>query len=447
MPEINNIVIAGLGISGFEAALLALEKCQQVFVLDTFDSTAIQNRAACLTEKGAEVITNINLKETRLPIQPDAVVISPGIDPRQEFGQFLNSLNAPILSELEFAALYIKTPMIGITGTNGKTTTVELITHCLKMLGKKAIAAGNIGYALCKVAREENDLDFIVVEVSSFQLEAINKLKFKAAAVLNISSDHVDRYDSFEDYGNTKLKILSHTDSPSVSRSILNESWEVNAENLKTFSVGGEISDIYLSEGFIITGDQRLKFPTENLNGLHNAENLMAAMSVLRDCGFPIKAVYEASFSYKTAPHRMQFVVEHKGIQIYNDSKSTNPHALKTALESLGTPYARNIVLIAGGRDKKMDFKIVNTALCSYTREVYLYGECTPILYEVWKDKVQCIRCKNFNEAVQLALSSVTKGELLLLSPGCSSLDSFRSYEERGNEFVKTVQEWTTNER
>ncbi|MCM8539166.1 MAG: UDP-N-acetylmuramoyl-L-alanine--D-glutamate ligase [Lentisphaeraceae bacterium] len=433
----KNILIAGLGISGFEAAQLALEKCENVVVLDTYQSTSLQNRASCLTQKGAAVFTGINLADFKLPYQPDLIVISPGIDPRSDFGKFLYNLKIPVIGELEFASRFIKTPLIGITGTNGKTTTVELITHCLSKLGKKVIAAGNIGLALSKVARENQHLDYIVVEVSSFQLEAIDTIQFISSAILNISSDHVDRYDSFEDYGNTKLKIFEHSEKTTATQDLLTK-WNIKKENTRIIKP--------LKNSQIEVDGQQFDFSEHPMTGIHNAENLAVCLSVLNHCGFSLEEVYKMSLSYRMAPHRMQKILEHRGILFINDSKATNPHALLMALKSLGEIDKRNIVLIAGGRDKKMDFKIVNTALCSYTKEVYLYGECRAGLYEVWKDETSCIICDDFSEAVQKALKSVKNGETLLLSPGCSSLDSFRNYEDRGNTFVKNVQEWTENE-
>lgn len=439
----SHILIAGLGVSGFEAALLALCKYTKVTVIDTFESTAIQNRAAALTEKGAAVITGADLKKVSFPEKPKLAVISPGIHPKEELGLFLYALDCPLVSELEFAAAFTDIPLIGITGTNGKTTSVELTTHCLNKMDKKAIAAGNIGLALSKVVREANHWDFIVVEVSSFQLEAIDKISFTAGAVLNISSDHINRYDSFEDYGRTKLKLLAHSKHCTVSSSLISEGWPVDNLNVRTVSSTDPSAEINLQNGRISANRESFDYTNHPLKGIHNAENLMSTMSVLNHCGFDFEQIFKASLSYKTAAHRMQHFLSKGGIDFVNDSKATNPHALLMALNSLGVTDKRNIVLIAGGRDKKMDFKIVNMALCSYTRMVYLYGECRAGLLEVWEDETTCIICDDFSDAVQKALLEVKKGETLLLSPGCSSLDSFRNYEDRGNFFINAVQEWT----
>lgn len=442
----DHILIAGLGISGFEAALLALTKSSNVTVVDTFESTALQNRAAALTEKGAVVHTGANLETLSFALKPKIIVISPGIHPKEEFGKFIYNLDAPVISELEFAATYTDIPLIGITGTNGKTTTVELITHCLNSMGSKAIAAGNIGLALSKVIRDGAKFDFIVVEVSSFQLEAINDISFIAGAILNISSDHIDRYDSFEDYGNTKIKLWAHSTHRTVSQSLVNENWPMDTKGLRTISSFDKKADLYLRENEIIHKNKSYSYKKHPLKGVHNAENLMTAMSVLNHCGFSFEDIFKASLTYQTAAHRMQHFLSAHGVDFINDSKATNPHALLMALNSLGLTDKRNIVLIAGGRDKKMDFKIVNTALCSYTRMVYLYGECRARLFEVWEDETTCIICDDFSDAVQKSLQEVKQGEILLLSPGCSSLDSFRNYEDRGNFFINAVQEWTENE-
>ena len=214
----HRVLVAGLGISGLEAALLGITKNLDVVVVDVHVSDLLLQRAQELEALGAEVFLDVDL-ESFTQRNFDYIVISPGIHPQETFGKALQSLNIPIISELEFTSRFCRKPLIGVTGTNGKTTTVELLTHCFCTLGKKVIAAGNIGYALSRVVREDEDWDYIIVEVSSFQLESIETISFVAGLFLNVSSDHIDRYKDLSEYGRVKMRLLEHSDKKIISTS------------------------------------------------------------------------------------------------------------------------------------------------------------------------------------------------------------------------------------
>ena len=439
----KNILIAGLGISGYEASLLALSKMIKVTVVELNSSDSLEKRANELRRKGATVYLKVDIAS--LPKDNyDLIVISPGIHPEEEFGQSLKSLSVPIISELEFASSFIKTPLIGITGTNGKTTTVELITHCLNEMGQKAVAAGNIGLALSKVARENENWDYIVVEVSSFQLESVKNISFASSAVLNISSDHIDRYSDFNHYAEVKSLLLKHSKKKTISESVNKLGIPHCEESAIVSYQGTESADYFLSEKkSLVTPSNQYDYLPHPLKGLHNSENLLSCFSVLSGLGFSTDEVYKASLSFKPAKHRLQMFLKHREIIFINDSKATNPDAMRMALESCGAKGKKNIVLIAGGRDKKMDFKVVNSALCSYVKKLFIYGECRHSLNKAWNDLVSIEIVEDFNRAVNTALSKVETGDIVLLAPGCASLDSFRNYSERGEVFMKIVQEWT----
>ena len=441
----TKVLVAGLGISGYEAALLAISRKIDVTIVDTFESKTLKVRSNELSHLGATVhlgvsdLKNIELKEI------DTVIISPGIHPGGAFGQQLNSLALPIISELEFASRFCEIPLIGVTGTNGKTTTVELLTHCLSKMGSKAIAAGNTGYALSRVVREDEKWDYIVVEVSSFQLEFIREIRFISGALLNISSDHIDRYSSFDEYASVKCRLIQRSKNKTAGASVskyLNHLNNIDFVDCKTES----IAKYRLKNNCFFTPQGEYPYLNHPLKGLHNAENILACFSLLSALGFGCGEIYKASLSFKAPEHRLQFFLKHDGIIFINDSKATNPDALKMALESCGIKKQKNILLIAGGRDKKMDFKVVNSALCSYVRKLFLYGECRQTLRDTWSSLLPCRVEKDFTEVVTEALKEIKAGDILLLSPGCSSLDSFSGYGERGKVFMQIVQEWTKNE-
>ncbi|MCM8529784.1 MAG: UDP-N-acetylmuramoyl-L-alanine--D-glutamate ligase [Lentisphaeraceae bacterium] len=441
----NSILVAALGVSGYEACKLGLSKGLKVTAVDLNQNPTLVSRSEELQQLGAIVF--LGNEQSWSTEQYDRIVISPGIHPQSDFGKKLTALKVPIISELEFAASYCKTKLIGVTGTNGKTTTVELLTHCLRELGWKCIAAGNIGYALSRVAREDKGWDIIVVEVSSFQLEALEEISFEVGAILNVTSDHVDRYESFEHYAKTKAKILKYSKRTVVSKSVI---------GLNLFDCGGsrvissvdKLSDFYRSEDNKVFVDEEVfDFLKHPLKGIHNAENVLASVAILMNLGFSAKQAYESGLGFMPAPHRLQRFLNSEQIIYINDSKATNPDAMRMAIESCGIASRKNVVLIAGGRDKKMDFNVVNPALCSYVRKLFIYGECRQILYDSWNKLVSCEISESFEDAVKLALEAVESDETLLLSPGCASLDSFKSYAERGEIFMEIVQEWTKYER
>ena len=449
MENRQHVLIAGLGVSGFEAAKLALCKDFKVTVIDLHCGSQLENRARELEELGCTVFLDFGagqegFKECSFDNTVDRVVISPGIDPRGDLGQFLHGLGCSLISELEFAASFIKTPLIGVTGTNGKTTTVELLVHCLQGLGQKVIAAGNIGLALSAVAQDSADLDYIIVEVSSFQLEAIDKINFCVGAILNIGSDHTDRYEKPEDYVKQKLKLLGHSEYKLASYDLVKQGFLEDSADLALIDLHkNDRALAFLDQDLLQFSSLSFDYETHSLKGIHNAQNLLFALGILNYLGFSLQASFSASQSFQVGSHRMQHFLTWEGISFINDSKSTNPLSLQMALESLGRLNPQKIVLIAGGRDKKMDFNIVKTALCSYVRKLYVYGECRSTLMKAWKAHVSRVSCNDFVEAVDKALKSLEKGDVLLLSPGCSSLDAFSSYVERGDVYMKTVLEWT----
>ncbi|MCM8537091.1 MAG: UDP-N-acetylmuramoyl-L-alanine--D-glutamate ligase [Lentisphaeraceae bacterium] len=440
----NSILVAGLGVSGYEACRLGLAKGLKVTAVDLNKTPTLIKRSEELQQLGATVFLGQN--EDWSDQDCDKIVISPGIHPKSDFGRKLFALNTPIISELEFAAQFCEAKLIGVTGTNGKTTTVELLTHSLQCLGQKCIAAGNIGYALSRVVREGQSWDFIVVEVSSFQLEALEEISFEVGAILNITSDHVDRYENFGHYAKTKGLILEHSKKKVISKSVADLAL-FDCKASRVISSVDKLSDFYLADHKLYVNEQMLDYSLHPLKGIHNAENVLVTISILMDLGFEVNQAYKSGLNFMPAAHRLQRFLIKDEIIFINDSKATNPDAMRMAIESCGQPSGKNVVLIAGGRDKKMDFKVVNAALCSYVRKLFIYGECRQILYDSWNKLVSCEMSESFEDAVKLALDAVKSEETLLLSPGCASLDSFKSYAERGEIFMEIVQEWTKYER
>ena len=367
------------------------------------------------------------------------LVVSPGVGEESPILQKALELKIEVISELEFGFrnLSESVKLLSITGTNGKTTTTELTTHILQNIGKNACYAGNIGLPLADVAADiiEGKLgkDLIVtVEVSSFQLERIQNYQSAAAVILNIESDHLNRYHgSFELYKHTKLKIFDR-----VSKE--NCFWGLTSADYKPcqFSVkDGEI--FYKNNRFFNYSELQIK-------GEHNLENLLAALelaaTVLSPEEIQAKEFVEALKSFKAGRHRLENVENSLGVLVINDSKSTNTASSIAAIKSFAEPGKKNIRLILGGLDKDMDFSPLRDYM-KYIKKCYLIGEAQEKFYTLLKDCVECETFVEFETAVKTIKKETKTGEIILFSPACASMDMFKNYKDRGDQFIRLIQE------
>ncbi|MBX7158161.1 MAG: UDP-N-acetylmuramoyl-L-alanine--D-glutamate ligase [Verrucomicrobiae bacterium] len=432
----QKVVVIGLGASGLAAARLLYGVGAEVTVRDESDNELLRERANSLQTRGIHVELGklIRADETRF----DFGVLSPGIDPRRSMIQNLLKAKVPIWSELELAYRFCQCPLIAITGTNGKTTTTELVHAVLTAGGKKSCAAGNIGLALSEVVHDSDKRDVTVVEASSFQLEQTIHFHPKVAALLNISPDHMDRYDSMSDYFAAKLKIFRNQAAGDLA--IVNASFgrlDLKAKTI-TFSARGLAADYTLERGVICyRGRAIVAMESLPLRGLHNAENIMVAIAVAQYYGIEESVIVKALINFRLAPHRCEWVGKIKGVTFINDSKATNVDAMAQAIESFPNP----IVLIAGGKDKGFEFDSVAELVAKRTRGVVLIGETASKLKQAW-EKANCLSATNFQKAFDQAVRLAQAGDVVLLSPGCSSFDMFRDYADRGNQFKAMVQKF-----
>ncbi len=452
----RNILILGLGDSGLAASELALFHGATVTALDGDTSDGLLERASRLTNRGVHVM--LDYCTTSWQQRVDLAVISPGISPESELGLLAAALPCPVISELEFAFRFCSCPILAVTGTNGKTTTVELTVHCLKGAGLKVMAAGNIGTPLSEAARKSAGLDFIVAEVSSFQLERIEQFTPIAAALLNISSDHLDRYPDEAAYLATKLRLFANMTSN--ERIILNRKLLDREEIRKalptgghgpiTFDVNGDGggANYFLAEDGMICqkiGDQVEPVVARSdlkLTGDHNVENVCAALALCHLAGVDMKTSARLVKRFAPNAHRLELVTVHGGVKYINDSKATNPDALIQALRTCQANGPRRngkIVLIAGGKDKRMDFSPVKPYLAQWVRAVVLIGETKEQLATLWGDDVPCMKFTSMAACVDAAIDLAQTGDTVLLSPGCASQDMFTNYADRGNTFSQEV--------
>jgi len=427
-------VVLGLGISGMEAANLLKDKGVDVTVRDNASDAKVSLRAEALRQRGVTVELG---KEVQTTTWFDFCVLSPGINPEAPLVRGLVQAGLPMFGELEIAYRFCECAIVAITGTNGKTTTTELVEAVLKAGGKRAMACGNIGTAFSVAVRESVNLDVMALEVSSFQLEHIVEFRPRISVHLNLTPDHLDRYKTMEEYEAAKWQIFRNQTADDYAIVNANLRLPEMAAQKITINANGLPADYQLIDGWLVArGEQVLQQSKTNLIGQHNAENMLAALAVADLYDLPRERTIEALSSYKALPHRCENVGVIDGVTFLNDSKATNIDALEKALIAMQVPA----VLIAGGKDKGLDFSGMRPLLREKVKAVVLIGQMTEKLFAAWSSAVPCIKAGSLAEAVDEAQKLAKTGDTVLFSPGCSSYDMFKSFEDRGDQFRTLVQ-------
>ncbi len=429
----KNSVVLGLGHSGEAAAILLAEEGARVTVCESADTPAIRERIPALEALGIRVICGPAAESD--PARYDVCVLSPGIDPAVPLVRNVVAKNIPVIGELELAFEECLCPVMAITGTNGKTTTTELTTTLLDRCGIRAMSSGNIGVPFSSAARRSGALDVMVLEVSSFQLEAIRAFRPQVSAWLNLSPNHLDRYPGVNEYRTAKLRIFENqTPDDFAVVNALSDLPPLAARKI-TFSAKSDAADFTLRgtrichEGRALLDQRETRLP-----GLHNAENLMAALAMGFAFGVDLDRLAGAVGDYAPPAHRCEFVRDLDGARWINDSKATNLDAVEMAIRSQDRP----VILIAGGKDKGFEFDPLLPLARERVRVAFLIGEMRDRIRASWQG-VPTRTADSLAEAVALARAAATPGDVVLFSPGTSSFDMFRNYGDRGNQFKEAV--------
>jgi UDP-N-acetylmuramoylalanine--D-glutamate ligase len=432
----KNIAVLGAGLSGTAAALLLKSEGANVTVLDSAEEAKLLK----------SIIDNLRGQGVRVIAGPaadsdsskyDLVVLSPGIDPDSPLAQNFSSRKIDIIGELELGWQSIDVPVIAVTGTNGKTTTTELLAQMLNACGQKSIACGNIGKPLSEVAREKEKFDVLTVEVSSFQLETIKTFRPSISLWLNFAPDHLDRYPSIVEYRAAKLRIFENQTEDDVAIVNAAEMWPKIRPRTITFSAYTHRADFRLSEGAIVYENRPvLRMADTKLRGSHNIENLMATLAAGMARGLSFEQMVPPLSVYEPRPHRCEFVRQINGVDYINDSKATNLDAVEKALAAQTKP----VVLIAGGKDKGFNFEPLRALVKEKVRSTILIGEMAERIARDWKDAASSEIAASLADAVARAHRTAKPGEVVLFSPGTSSFDMFKSYADRGDQFRALVQ-------
>ncbi len=432
----QNIAVLGAGLSGSAASLLLVSEGAQVTVLDSAEEkNLLKSTIDNLRAQNIRVICGAAADAAATTYQ--MAVLSPGIDPASRLVRNFSSRGIDIISELELGWRFCdKIPLIAVTGTNGKTTTTELLAQTLNACGQQTIACGNIGKPLSEVAREKQPFDVLTVEVSSFQLETIRTFHPSISLWLNFAPDHLDRYRSVAEYRAAKLRIFENQTNADVA--VVNAIEKI--PNIRprtiTFSAYANGGDFRLSEGAILYRDKSvLRLADTKLRGLHNIENLMATLAVGTARGLSFEQMVPPLSAYEPRPHRCEFVREVNGVAYVNDSKATNLDAVDKALRAQTKP----VILIAGGKDKGFSFDPLRSLVKEKVKSTILIGEIAESIKRSWADAVESEIASSLADAVERAHSSAKPGEMVLFSPGTSSFDMFKSYADRGDQFRALV--------
>ena len=432
----QNIAVLGAGLSGTAAALLLKAEGARVTVLDSAEEkNLLKSTIDNLRKEGVRVICGKAADEDSSTYQ--MAVLSPGIDPASRLARNFSGRKIDMIGELELGWRFCETPVIAVTGTNGKTTTTELLAQMLNACGQRTIACGNIGKPLSEVARERKPLDVLTVEVSSFQLETTHTFHPSISLWLNFAPDHLDRYRSVADYRAAKLRIFENQTEQDVAVVNAAEALPKIRPRRITFSAYSNQADFRLSNGAIVYQNQAvLRLSDTKLRGLHNIENVMATLAAGVARGLLFEQMVPPLRNYEPRPHRCEFVREVDGVDYVNDSKATNLDAVEKALRSQTKP----VILIAGGKDKGFTFAPLRSLVKEKARSTILIGEMAESIRRSWSGAVHSEIANSLADAVERAHVVAKPGDVVLFSPGTSSFDMFKSYADRGDQFRTLVQ-------
>ena len=443
----TKIVILGAGESGVGAALLAKQKGYNVFVSD---ASAIKSNFQAELEAN-DIPFESGRHDMERILEADEVMKSPGIPEKNELVKQIRAKGIPVISEIEFGYRYKgDSKIVAITGSNGKTTTTSLLYHICKVADQDVAIVGNIGFSFARqIAVDPKKL--YVIEVSSFQLDDIKTFRPDIAILLNITEDHLDRYNyQFEYYIKSKFRIIENQTKKDCFIYCIDD--EVVVKHLELLTTNTNLLPFSMKQelkkgGYIKNEQMMLKIQEERvtmsiydfaLKGKHNAYNTMAASIAASTLGIRKEKIREAVSNFHNLEHRMEFVATVKGVDFINDSKATNVNSTWYALESMQKPT----ILILGGVDKGNDYALVADLVKEKVKAIVCMGTDNSKLIEFFKGKVeQIIEVDSAKKAVNASFKLAEKGDVVLLSPACASFDLFKNYEDRGQQFKESVKE------
>ena len=438
----KHVMVLGLARTGREVARFLARQGARVCVSDFRAEGELRGEVEALSDLPIRFL--LGGEQAAWLDGVEIVIPSPGVPSGNPLLREAGARGIRILSEIELAYRFLKAPLVAITGTNGKSTTTTLVGEILKAQGIKAFVGGNIGAPL--IGFVGGDWEWGVVEVSSFQLEWVEQFRPRIAVLLNLTEDHLDRYEDFASYCRAKERIFAAQKKEDVA--VLNRDdpvvWSMGSRlRGRVISFGGAEAEqgVYATASEIVWrgAARQERFPLRNvkIQGVHNVENLMAAVAVAKAVGVPALTIQGVIEAFPGLEHRLEFVREKGGVRFYNDSKGTNVGALLKSLMSFSAP----VILLAGGVDKGGDYRILEREVGAKVKRLVLFGAAKERIHAALGHLVDTVVVESLEEAVQEAARSARPGDVVLLSPACSSFDMFQNYAERGRAFKALVRE------
>jgi UDP-N-acetylmuramoylalanine--D-glutamate ligase len=446
----KSVLVVGAARSGIAAARFLLASGARVTLTDMQTMETLPDIATLLNSSHASGGLALELGGHRDESfrTCDFVVVSPGVPLSMPYFGISRKAGIPIIAEIELAARHLKGRIIGITGSNGKTTTTTLVSELLTGAGLKGHAAGNIGTPLVDFVAGSSADDIYAVELSSFQLEGIHQFRPTIGSILNLTPDHMDRYSGFEAYIAAKRRLFLNQDSTDFA--------VLNADDPRTDAMAADVPStpvrfsrlkavghgVFLHDGVLIYRDNEREitlFPPGviPLRGAHNLENVLAACAMAILAGANPASLEESVRKFRGVEHRIEYVAEIGGVQYFNDSKATNVDATIKSLEA----FPGNILLIAGGKDKEGDFAGLRAPVRERVKHLVLIGEAAGKIRKALSNTVAISEAGSMQEAVSMCSHTAQPGDVVLLAPACASFDMFKDYEHRGREFKKAVRD------
>ncbi len=442
LPE--KALVVGMGISGRSVCELLLNRGIEVTATDLRPSASFAGALAGLKERGCRLRLGSHHPDDFLGVEQ--IIVSPGVPFDLEPLEEARRKGIEIVGEMEWAWRQVDVPVIAVTGTNGKTTTTALLGEIFKASGKRVFVGGNIGTPLSRWLLNGDEADYLVLEVSSFQLDTAPTFRPEVGVLLNVTEDHLDRYRDFSEYVESKFSIFANQQSGDVA--IINFDDPIcrnrpytGKGRLLIAGRGDPSADAFIEDGFAIVNIPgknpfRIDLRSPHLKGMHNEENILAAALASSALDVPPSAVRETLNSFRGLPHRVEWVRKWKGIDFYDDSKGTNAGAVIRALESFDRP----VLLLLGGTDKLGSYTALAQLLKKKGKGAFVYGEAAPRLYRDLHGFVPTFVYDGLEGAFKRAVEAARPGDVVLLSPACSSFDQYDSYAQRGDHFKRLVQ-------
>jgi UDP-N-acetylmuramoylalanine--D-glutamate ligase len=445
----KSVAVIGAAKSGVAAAKYFLSRKSRVFISDVCDRERLDGILRENQLDGSDSLENEAGGHTGKILDYELIILSPGVRSDLDVLKSAAAKGIPVWSEMELGYRVSKAPFLAVTGSSGKSTTVSLLASAMSAAGVETALAGNIGTPVIEVTPRLSEEAVVVAEVSSFQLEAIDKFKPKVAAVVNLMKNHLDRYSCEDDYYNAKKLIAKNltmdeylvlnADDTRLSRWVEEFKTKTKIFMFGTRDCGGDC--VYLSgkginyrmngvSGVIIEDTADMK-----IAGRHNCINACAAAAVALAAGADPKLIGRGLCDFGGLPHRLEIVGEAGGVSFYNDSKSTTAESIECAINAFGS----KVVLIAGGKDKGCDFAAIIDSVRKNVKSIVLIGEAKERMAAVWDGAAPITNAATLEEAVDIAFKDAVGGEKVVFSPGCSSFDMFRNFEHRGDMFRETV--------